>query len=633
MDEEKTTETEELQSTATELVERLMACLKVSFLYPAGSDRVVEAGDSLREVVHLNRDENGVAVVKVIGGEITVNEEPTEPRQTFADWLRELFYECRLGGVALRPDLTHESLGEFTARLRKAKIEQKGDFAADWPVERLDVRPIDLMFRGFHRDIDGLAPDLVDAASPMLTEPLSPDSAQHSLAEKLAEEEDIAERLERLRDEWKKDSGPVIETARVDLMAEIARILPAEALRNFNRAKRLVHQVLDSLETYRPGQDTTGRTVDPAIADLHSMALRVAKRFFDVKVPQQEPDPDDDLPEGRPGDEGIQGDLGALLTEFGELPDATGLTFPTSDDHLGGELLGIYLHRLIVEEDPVERDLLAPLLEKNLADATDAKIAVLNSYLRPCLTGDPESAQQSVNWRIIDLLRAQGMLDVLQKSGYLTPELAATLFPEFFGLFLDSLKPSSEEDRERLRRAVVLIGHERMRAATNELIGEKRILTKSRIRMVLSVESVDVVPLIGIFAQNCGAETRSRIALLLRKLEPPAAESAALRAVSPELLPGGYLRDLCQSDWSGENEKLREYSLFLLKKFITDTASDASLTDNRVYAIRALRELPSAETLEFLTQLSRSGRLLRQSKSARTVRQAAARTIEEITDG
>jgi hypothetical protein len=361
------------------------------------------------------------------------------------------------------------------------------------------------------------------------------------------------------------------------------------------------------------------------------MALNVAKRFFDVKTPVHERREVKNLPAGRPGDEVVVDDLDALLAEYEQLPDATGISFPTDDESLSGELLGIYLHRIINDPDGEQRARLVALTAELLDDLNDARIAVLASYLEPCLTQDVAAARESPNWRVLTMLREQGRLSILRKAGLLNAELAAALFPELFGLFLDSLDETEERDREQLCRAVSLIGAHRIREATAELAGERKILTPGRTRMVLAIDSQEIVPLVGVFAEKSDVDTRRDIALLLRKLEPPLAESAALRAVNPpEILPAGYLRDLCQFDWKTPDEKLRKYSLFLLRKYITDTGGDASLVENRIYAIRKLVHLPGPETEEYLRELSTRGRLLRMTKAARAVRQAAARTLEEI---
>jgi hypothetical protein len=266
-----------------------------------------------------------------------------------------------------------------------------------------------------------------------------------------------------------------------------------------------------------------------------------------------------------------------------------------------------------------------------LEDLTEAKVGVLTSYLEPCITSDVDAARRKPEWQIIRILRNQGRLGVLREAGLLDENLAIALFPDLFDLFLDTLSPDDEEDRERLRTAVQTIGKERIREATPQLVGEMRILSPTRIRTVLAADSHEVVPLIGVFAENSDVGSRREIALLLRKLEPPMAESAALRAVNPpDLLPAGYLRDLCHSDWESPDRKLREYSRFLLMKYITDTAGDSALTERRIYAIRSLVHLPGPETVEFLRELATKGRLLKVSKSARAIRTAAARTLEEV---
>jgi len=363
------------------------------------------------------------------------------------------------------------------------------------------------------------------------------------------------------------------------------------------------------------------------------MALGVAKRFFDVDIPTLDPVIMADLPSDRPGDEGVKDDLQALLAEYEELPEAADLSFPTDDESLSGELLGIYLHRIISEPDAEQRPRLSALAAALLDDLSETRISVLASYLAPCLTGDTEAARSSPNWQILTMLREKGRLDILQRARLLGAELAAALFPDLFGLFLDSLDPSDEGDRDELRRAVDMIGAEVIQEATEKLAGEKKIFTPGRVEMVLALDSVEIVPLVGVFAANCDLETRRGIALLLKKLKPPGPESAALRAVSPsDLLPSGYLRDLCQFDWKKSNAKLRKYSFFLLHKYIADTAGDAGLVENRVYAIRSLTHLPGPETVALLSDLSTRGRLLHFTKAARAIRQAAARTLKEITD-
>ncbi|MEN8150453.1 MAG: hypothetical protein ABFS86_11565 [Planctomycetota bacterium] len=612
------------------VVDHLVAYLKAAFIYPENNRRVLNSADDLIDQVQ----DGDMSVVHVVGKEIRVNGEATELPPLLNDWLREVFYKARLAGVELRSDLGRETLALFGRLLQEAGREDDADFTATWPTDRPGLVPLDLMFRGYHRagsegaTRDDRTADVLFGGGPMLTEPLAPESEQNKVAEFLSTDESVRERLNELRSRWGEVAGSEAEAARVDLVSEISRLLPVEAMRSEDRARELIHHVLDMLDDYRPGDGTMpGDAAGAEESDLSGAALSVARRFFDHRLPVHDITHRDHLPAGRPGDEVVTDDLDALLVEYEALPDATGISFPVDDESLSGELLGIYLHRLISEEDSRVSELMGEMLD----DLTDTKIGVLTSYLEPCVSGDVEAARNSPEWKILEILRNQGRLDLLRRAGLLDEKLAAALFPELFDLFLDTLSPDDEEDRNRLRRAVQMIGTERIRAATPVLVGEMQILSPSRSRMVLAADSPEIVPLVGVFAENSDVDARKEIALLLRRLEPPMAESAALRAVNPpDLLPAGYLRDLCQVDWGAPNEKLREYSRYLLMKYITDTAGDSSLTERRVYAIRSLIHLPGPQTVEFLRELAAKGRLLLVSKSARTIRNAVVRTLEEV---
>jgi len=624
------------------VVGQLVSFLKASFIYPANNRRVLDSANDLIDSVEREATAVSGLTVHVVGDEVQVDGEGVELPEALNTWLRESFYRAGLAGVELRAGLRRETLAEFAERLRHATRDRTEDFTNDWPEDLVDLVPLDMMFRGFHRagakarGIDEDSAESLFGGGPLLTEPLAPDSAQSRLAERISANEEISARLAAIRERWREAIDEDTEAARVDLVSEIARLLPAEAMRNEERAIELLHGVLDVLETYVPGEKEQGgssRSVAADSYDLHGMALSVARRFFDVQIPtsDQDREREDPLPAERPGDKIVKDDLDALIAEYERLPEATGISFPTDDETLSGELVGVYLHRLVAEPDGEQTPRLKALLAELLDDLTDARVDVLRSYLEPCLTGDVDAARGSPEWQILAMLREQGRLTVLRQAGLLNAELAATLFPDLFDIFLDSLSPDAEEDREQLSRTVALIGVDRIREATVDLASEKKLLTPGRIRMVLAVDSPEIVPLVGVFAENSDVATRRDIALLLKKLEPPAPESAALRAVNPsDLLPAGYLRDLCQFDWKLSSEKLRRYSRFLLQKYITDTAGDSSLVEKRIYAIRALAHLPGEETEALLRELSKRGRLLMVTKAAKAIRQAATRTLEEI---
>ncbi len=323
-------------------------------------------------------------------------------------------------------------------------------------------------------------------------------------------------------------------------------------------------------------------------------------------------------------------ELGTLIEDIERLPTSAMLGLVADDSRQESELFGVYLHRYMKELNEQTAERLGKRILAMLQSPSPGMLKVLEPYLDSAPEGEEQFSSQ--NRSMVMFLQKSGRADLLRKNEYLRPDVIAFSFPDNFTLFVDSLSPRRPRDQKALRDVCFAIKPERLEAATETLISDGGILTPSRVEMIAAVGTYEVLPMISIIAAHGPAWSRTAVTQYLRKQEFPAAEAAALRAINPPtLIPSGYLRDLCElkSVFHG-NPKLREFSGFLVRKFIEDSANHPEQAERRIYAIRSLRYLPSLESIKLLKKLSTATKLLRLSKIARAERQAAVETLQEM---
>lgn len=322
--------------------------------------------------------------------------------------------------------------------------------------------------------------------------------------------------------------------------------------------------------------------------------------------------------------------LDELTEDIKKLPFSAMLGLAADDARQETELFGIYLHRYQKELNDQTAERLGKRFIAMLEAPSPGMLKILESYLDSTTTILTEAAGSKRN--LVEFLQRNGHANLLRKNESLRPDVVAFSFPENFTLFLDSLSADRPRDMKSLRDACFAVDKERMEKATETLIGEGGILTLERVNLITAVGTYEALPLVSIIAAHGPNWTRSPVAQFLRKQEFPEAETAALRAINPpSLLPAGYLHDLCElhSVFDG-SAKLREFSGFLVRRFIEDSASHPEQAERRIYAIRSLRNLPSLESIKLLKKLSAPTRLLSLNRTARTERQAALETLHEM---
>jgi len=608
------------------LIGALAVYLKVAFIYPANNLRVMDAAEALLERIYARTTTRPWVSVRVVSERFLVQEDEVEVEGMSADWMREVFLEARLAGVEFGQNVDPPALFEFAKTLRHLRGRTKEDFTSRWPADHPTIRPFDLRFVGSHR-VGDAARESGRTGLPGAEERVEGNLLQGSMQartyQELAEDPTVQARLSNLAERARRAAEGAGDTTTLDLLPEITRLLPVEAHRDLSRARGIVLDVIAAAEAELL-EAAEGRSLG-GDADLGRLALATARRFFDVKEFGKREDAPD-LPSERPGDREIEESLDDLLEEFEALPDSDAPSLGDEDADLPLELTGVHLHELIRMEE-VDWDAPGiPELARLLREPTPAQLAILEEYVAPCFDGADDAER---HWRVIEFLRRAGLMPLLQRGEVFTPELVSRAFPALFDLFLDSLDARSGEDEEKLRLAVAAIGRSRIEEEAPRLVGRDGLLDRRRMEVVLSGSCPELLPLARVIAERGGPEMRAPVAEYLRRIPLPPAESAALSAVDPPgWLPADYLRDLCKLGLTGgEDARVREVSFVLLRKFVNELADAPGQLDRRLYAIRAMRLVPSLKSMEFLEHLSRAGRFLSLGKAARAVRQAAAETL------
>jgi hypothetical protein len=617
------------EDAAPELVEQLAAFLKAAFLFPPTNRRV---GDSAGAVVAAVRKIGGAqSWVRLVVMEEAFLVEGVEVafEGVHRAWLRNLLVELQLGGLELGPGLDLPALVEFADRLRAAKAKKEPAENAVWGEEIEGVRAVELRIRGMHAP-QGDEWVYPGGGAPGPSEDES-DPKTRSLVEQLDRDPELKRMAEQLRESLLEEVEDAGEWSDSSLLADLVGMLPAEARMNPAIAREMIGEVLETLRR-RVETGIEGRGLGDDLKG-GGAAFRVAKRFFSVRFPDElEVDEDEDLPVGLPRDAGIEDCLEDLLEEVASLPPARSLELQTGDEHFVREMLGICLHRVAGEAPGELSESLSGAIHRVLSSSTEEKEELVRQYLAPCFASGPEAGPAHSNWKVVEFLQEHGLVRDLEWGEFLGFEKLSRCFPKQFGLFLQTLSPEDPEDLMKLQKVASLLTRDRILDAAPELTAPGGILEPDLAAVILGGAGSDLMPFVEILAEHGDPALVIQVVQFLRRADLPEVETTALRAVHPpSRIPRRYLVDLARfAAAGGSSPKLREYSSFLIRRFITEVADITDQTDRRIYAIRSLRAHPTPETIEFLRELSRAGRLLSQARSARAVRNAASKTLKEI---
>jgi hypothetical protein len=331
----------------------------------------------------------------------------------------------------------------------------------------------------------------------------------------------------------------------------------------------------------------------------------------------------------------VADDLDALRAELERLDPAEDLDPALDGVAFDDELLGTCLHLLATGRDTeVVETGIVRLCDRLMADPTPRQRRMLGAYLR-LLREEGRIQDEEARQRLVGFLQRNGVQHLLSTRDTLEVEQVARTFPTQFVAFLDALELKDAGSEQAFAALCDAVGERALDEACRILIEDGTLLTPNRTEKVLKFGGRRVARIARHFVRVGATWTRSQVVNYLRRQGLPRCESAALAIVQPvTALPPAYLADLCESLASGASSaKLHGYTSLLLRQYVRDTADRPGDLERRLYAIRALGFWPSPETVQYLEQLAKEGRILQQGKEARAVRQAAAEALAQLRSG
>lgn len=296
-------------------------------------------------------------------------------------------------------------------------------------------------------------------------------------------------------------------------------------------------------------------------------------------------------------------------------------------DVYAAELMGVVLHSL-TQEGTVHEATVRNYLVRALQVGGEPVRILFSDYFASALTGD--DMDQRPTWRLVRIANDPVVSAALQAAKLLEPELVAQHFPKTLGLFLDTL--DGADAGQRLARLCRAIDAQALRAAAPWLEKNPDTLDEARIDKLFGCLSSRTLPMAVLAMRHAKSDCKAAAAKFLRQAGLTGPASVALRVVDPaSRLPREYLEQLCEQLAGDQpaSAELMALSGSLTRSFIQDVAGDADQQARRVYAIRALGELPSSETRVLLNDLITAGGMLFKREN-REVRRVARETLATL---
>ncbi|MCC6783725.1 MAG: hypothetical protein IT457_12855 [Planctomycetes bacterium] len=331
----------------------------------------------------------------------------------------------------------------------------------------------------------------------------------------------------------------------------------------------------------------------------------------------------------------LEDGIEALLEDLKRLPHANDLELSADDPNFLDEALGACLQLLAYAADGAA--IAAAIVQTAtpiVTAASPTQRRILARWLRFAREGGPNGMQDDANQRVFEFLQRHGVAQMLSSREALDVDQVVQTFPTQFIAFLDGLDLKDQKSEETFAQLFEKVGAESVAEAARVLIEDGTLLTPHRTEKILKLGGRRAAAIARHYVATGATWTRALVVNFLRRQQLPRQEAAALSIVQPlTSFPNGYLADLCDCVAHGKaNFKLHGYTSLLLRQYIRDTAENPGDLDRRLYAIRALVHWPTPETIQYLEQLAKEGRLLTQTKEARAVRQAATETLKAIRD-
>lgn len=604
----------------TDHAERVAACvtafasaIKNITIYPADHPRVFERASAFI----AEHEALGCAAKQLIVGkdDVQLDGVSITTDHLAVDWLRRRCRETGTGAIFIEPNCCAHDVITFASALIACPPGSGISLADSWRDETACIRPLALVIE------ERRAPEQAGGAATASSEiaKFNPDASLHDKIRAIAGMPSIRHLTKSIAG---CDTSDELATESVDLLAMIAEVLPVDCPTDPQGLQETIEDILQ--RTHGQLQDAARTDSNVRSAHLLRSAVDIAKTYFGrsskgtTGAPQQ--------PSGRPGDEAIQADLGALIRELKALPDASDVALPPATEFvenapaMAKELLGICLYGLTSAEQPDVRSnrmrTIAEVVQQRPDDCTD----LLDTYLLP------GSRSTDMRLRLLRALVDRDLEALVRDRNYLDDALLRAGFPEVLPIAARVFK--SPDELARVRQALddltTVIKNGGAKAAVSggllEDVATVQLLAHCGGKIALQLLA------------NCKSnspDVQQALLHCVQGIELPKCEQIVMHLYSKSEVPAHYVRRLLRSAARSElDDALRNASGGLIRDFVNAHLQQLP-TEILGPAVDALRHAPSQETEQFLHELVRLGRFSLR-RDLRELRRHAVQTLAAL---
>lgn len=655
---ESSTEQTPLSAAQVAVADSWADFTKALAIYPEKHERVRRMAERFFAALHEAFDDldqpelEGVDVIFYEGGVLICGHRAEPNPGSNRAWLRERMHNSTLAGVEFLMGVRGIDLTALGQRLLElyTRTDMDLQFEELWPESytgiRLIPRQFEGTFTGDESDIELIQRSWGGRGALRLDL-----QQEQDLAELLAGSDAICGRVQQLQEAIAsteaKGPDPKPGHRRMDLVGRIVKLMPAEALRDFQRVIEVTTGMLDSLLerlSSRTTRQTNEQLFDNVLLErLMFITSRIAfgrkgpsARELAQKVSESgDADPEEEeesaaKPAARSrhaSDDAITDDLDEFLEELESYRVPDGSSDLLSDVEVPSEQLGVYLHYLVHLEDARVGPRLHPVLARLLRSPGADELEVLAQYLqwrrssRASVEGHPD--------RLVEFLRAAHLTHLRRECDVVSIGTIRAQFPTDFGLYLELMDFANEHDVAELEALCSNLGPKRLWEAGPEL----EMLAPETVRGLFSGSSRTWMPLAWMLLEIGGEQHRMPVVDYLKRLQMSSPE-ACLLTISQDAhsLPVNYLQALLVPPTDQESQsRLRHQVSSVICAFVRSTADQPEFESRRVYAIKYLSKFSTQEARNLLKNLISGSNYVLIKRESKAVRRAAKEVLARIS--
>jgi len=468
--------------------------------------------------------------------------------------------------------------------------------------------------------------------------------ANREVAKLLSEDDKVVEQIERLGNEVRghDESGGDSLMRRIDILPRIVQLLPQDALQHYEQAVQVTVQVMESLAE-RLARTKRGGNVG-ALADdsaLNQLIYATSRGIFGRKAPSAEElkkrleqgkkyrrkAEKGKIRSGRASDAAVEDSLDLLKEDMERLPEPFHSDMESHTTESLDEQLGVYLHVLLRADALSQTEGMRRHIGELLETASERRLRTIREYLeKTSEAGHPGYR------RLIDLLGERGLQGLLRSSGFLEPRKILDLFPRYFGLYLEALDTTSNDDLRELEGICSELGPQRIREARQELVEQEGIVEEHRAAALLARPSLAMLAFVRILLAEGTDDQRVDVVRLLRRLRVNVREACLLYIWDdPVGLPLEYLLTIADPERTDEDLlALHAKVSHQIARFLRSSVAQEADEKRRIYAIHHLGMFGGREGEFMLREILGAKRFGFLPVESKAVREAAASALESL---